>query len=96
MDIHYYRLYSRIYTSEAARDAQISSTQLVLKKGGFGFKYVVYNGNEPGEKASSDGVHVKILRYKWDSEQDILYSGFTQLNLKKRFEARRKPTHYQL
>ena len=54
--------------TEAARDAQISSTQLVLKKGGFGFKYVVYSGKEPGEKASSDGIHVNILGYKWDSE----------------------------
>ena len=70
--------------TEAARDAQISSTQLVLKKGGFGFKYVVYSGKEPGEKASSDGVHIKILGYKWDSEQDILYPGFTKLNLNKK------------
>ena len=42
--------------TKAARDAQISSTQLVLKKGGFDFKYVVYSGKEPGEKASSDGI----------------------------------------
>ena len=52
--------------TEAARDAQIFSTQLVLKQSGFGFKYVVYSGREPGEKASTDGVHVKILGYKWD------------------------------
>ena len=47
--------------TEAAWDVQISSTQLVLKQGGFGFKYVVYSGIEPGEKASPDGVHVKLL-----------------------------------
>ena len=42
-------------------------------EGGFGFKYVVYSGREPGEKASPDGVLVKLLGYKWDSKNDILY-----------------------
>ena len=58
--------------TEAARDVQISSTQLALKWGGFGLKYVVYSGREPGEKASPDGVHVKLLGYKCDYENDIL------------------------
>ena len=70
--------------TEAARDVQISSAQLVLKKGGFGFKYVVYSGGEPGEKASPDSVHVELLGYKWDSKNDILYPGFTELNLNKK------------
>ena len=26
-----------------------------------GFKYVVYSGRKPGEKASPDGIHVKLL-----------------------------------
>ena len=70
--------------TEAAWDEQIYSTQLVLKKGGFGFKSVVYSGTEPGEKASADGVHIKILGYKWDSERDILYPGFAEFNLNKK------------
>ena len=70
--------------TEAGRDIQIMSTQSVLKRGGFGFKYVVYRGREPGEKASPDGVHVKLLGYKWDSKQDILYPGFAELNLNKK------------
>ena len=74
----------------AARDAQISSTQLVLKQGGFGFKYVVYSGREPGEKASTDGVHVKILGYKWDCKNDILYPGFAELNLNKKVQGAKK------
>ena len=41
--------------TEAGRDIQMTSTQSVLKRGGFGFKYVVYSGREPGEKASPDG-----------------------------------------
>ena len=48
--------------TEAERDKQILSTQSALKQGGFGFKYVVYSGREPGEKASPDGIHVKSAR----------------------------------
>ena len=44
------------------RADQVQATQAVLEKGGFGFKYVVYSGKAPGEKASPDGVHVKLLR----------------------------------
>ena len=47
--------------TEAKRFLQISSTQSVLQQVGFGFKYVVYSGKEPGEKASPDGVHMKCL-----------------------------------
>ena len=38
--------------TEAERDKQISSTKSVLQQGWFGFKYVVYSGKEPGEKAN--------------------------------------------
>ena len=76
--------------TEAGRDIQITSTQSVLKRGGFGFKYVVYSGREPGDKASSDGVHVKLLGYKRDSRQDILYPGFAELNLNKKIRGAKK------
>ena len=46
--------------TEAEQDKQISSTQSVFQQGGFGFKYVVNSGKEPREKASPDGVHVKL------------------------------------
>ena len=70
--------------TEADRDKQISSTQLVLQQGGFGFKYVVYSGRAPEEKASPHGIHVKLLGYKWNSEKNILYPGFAELNLNKK------------
>ena len=76
--------------TEAERDKQISSTQLVLQQGGFGFKYVVYSGRAPGEKFSHDGIHVKLLRYKWNSEKDILYPGFAELNLNKKVQGAKK------
>ena len=65
-------------------DEQISSTQSVLGRGGFGFKYVVNSGRAPGEKASPDGIHVKLLGYKWNLELDVLYPGFAELNLNKK------------
>ena len=65
----------RVLVSEAGRDDQISSTQLVLKQGGFGFKYVAYSGVVPGKRASPDGgegIHLdlsidaaKILENNW-------------------------------
>ena len=53
--------------TEPERDEQILCTQSVLVEGGFGFKYVFYSGKVPREKASPDGVHVKLLGYKWNS-----------------------------
>ena len=76
--------------TEAEQNKQISSTQSVLQQGGFGFKYVVYSGREPGEKVSPDGVHMKLLGYKWNLEQDILYPGFTKLNLNKKVQGANK------
>ena len=31
----------------------------MLGRGGFGFKYVVYSGKTPGEKACPNGIHIK-------------------------------------
>ena len=63
---------------------QILSTQSVLGCGGFGLKFVIYSGRAPREGASPDRIHMKLLGYKWNSEQDVLYPGFAELNFKKR------------
>ena len=76
--------------TESGRDDQILSTHLVLKQRGFGFEYMVYSGIEPGEKASPDGVHLKLLGYKWDSRNDILYPWFAELNLNKKVRGAKK------
>ena len=62
----------------------------MLGNGGFGFKYVVYHGKATGEKASSDGIHVKLLGYKWNSEKDLLYPGSAELNLSKKVREAKK------
>ena len=61
-----------------------------MQQGGFGFKYVVYSGTAPGEKASPDRKHVKLLGYKWNLEQGILYPGFAELNLNKKVRGAKK------
>ena len=62
----------------------------MLGRGGFGFKYVEYCGRTPREKASPDRIHVKLLGYKWNSELDVLYPGFAELNLNKKVRGAKK------
>ena len=50
----------------------------------------MYSGRIPGEKASPDEIHVKLRGYKWNSELDILYPGFTELNLNKKVRGSKK------
>ena len=54
---------------------------------------MVYSGREPGEKASPDGVHIKLLGYKWNSRNDILYPGFAELNLNKKVRGAKNPMY---
>ena len=70
--------------TEPKCEEQNLSTQTGLRKGGLGFKYVVYNGKAPRKKASPDRIHVKLLGYKGNSEKDVHYPGFEILI--KRFE----------
>ena len=63
----------------------------MLGKGGVGFKYVVYSGKAPREKASLDGVHAKLLGSKWNSEKDVLYPGFGELNLNEKIRGAKIP-----
>ena len=51
----------------------------------------MYGGKAPEEKASPDEIHVKILGYKWNSEKDVLYPGFAELNLNKKIQGAKKP-----
>ena len=33
-------------------------------------KYVAKSGEKPPDKASSDGISMKVLGYKWEPEKD--------------------------
>jgi len=66
------------------RDEQINQVQELLSKAGFSLKYVVKSGENPGEKASTDGVTMKILGYKWNMVEDIMHPGISEFNINKK------------
>ena len=53
-------------------DEQISQVKQLLSRGGFSLKYVIKSGEVPGDSASSDGITVKMLGYKWNTVIDSL------------------------
>ena len=77
--------------SKEKRVEQIEAVQEVLKRGGFSLKFVVKSGENPSEKASTDGETMKLLGYKWDLEKDELSRGLGELNLNKKLRGERKP-----
>ena len=64
-------------------------TQL-LDSIGLKLKYIVRSGEEPCDKASSDGIAVKLLGYKWCPKEDLISPGFSELNLNKKVRGAKK------
>ena len=63
---------------------QISQVKQLLSRAGFSLKFVIKFGEIPGEPASSDGITVKMLGYKWNTVNDYLYSGISELNVNRK------------
>ena len=61
-------------------DTQVVQVKATLAAGGFQTKYIVRSGEPPEESASSDGSSIKVLGYKWTTQDDVLYPGFSELN----------------
>ena len=62
-----------------------------MGRGGFSFKFIVHSRVKPCDKASSEGDTVKMLRYKWTTEPDLLSWGLGELNLNKKIRGLKKP-----
>ena len=77
--------------TEEEVDAQIYEVTSVLKKGGFGLKFVAKSGYPPPPDASSDGETLRILGYKWSPEQDELSPAFEEVNFNKKRRGAKKP-----
>lgn len=77
--------------TEDGQDEQIHAVEEVMKRGGFSLKFVVKSGENPPEKASSEGERLKILGFKWDSDPDILSPGLGELCLSKKMRGEKKP-----
>ena len=77
--------------SREERETQIDQVKQILQKGGFSLKYVVKSGEDPDPKSSTDGISTKLLGYKWETKEDILRPGLSELNLNKRIRGAKKP-----
>ena len=66
--------------TEALREEQIQQCQWVLAQGGFSLKYIIRSGEVPPEAATTDGQYVKLLGYKYDPKEDLIYPALTPKN----------------
>ena len=58
---------------------------------GFKLKFVAKSGEPPFEKASDNGVDMKVLGYKWVPLTDQLAPGFAEINFDKKVRGVKKP-----
>ena len=72
------------------REQQISQVQELLSRAGFSLKYIVKSGENPSDKASTDGESVKLLGYKWTPMSDTMNPGIGELNMNKKSRGVRK------
>ena len=77
--------------SRDAREGQEQDYMKLLSSICLKFKYIVRSGENPCEKASSDGQSVKLLGYKWYPENDTISPGFSELNLNPKVRGAKKP-----
>ena len=76
---------------EEGREAQIAQVQELLGTGGFKLKFVARSGTPPCDKASANGIDMKVLGYNWRPEHDLLSPGMGELNFNKRIRGSRQP-----
>ena len=67
--------------SEESVEDQIQGSHSILSPGGFCLKYVAKSREKNPDKASSDGISMKVLGYKWEPEKDTSSPGIGKFNL---------------
>ena len=77
--------------SKEARDAQVQQCSDLLASGGFSLKFVAKSGENPCEKASSNGESLKMLGYRWTPREDTLSPGISEMNFNKKIRGSKKP-----
>ena len=65
-------------------EAQVKETQTLLALGGFKLKFVCHSNDKPPDAASSDAETLSILGYTWNSKEDTLTLGVSDLNFHKK------------
>ena len=81
-------------SSSEDREKQIAQSTYVLGQGGFKLKFIVRSGERPCEKASSDGVSMKMLGYKWCPEADLYSPGLGELNFARKKRGLKAPNAF--
>ena len=82
-------------TKDLRTGQEIKCTKL-LESIGLRLKYIVRSGEDPCEHASSDGVSVKLIGYKWYTKEDSISTGFSELNLNKKIRGAKKPNTFPI
>lgn len=77
-------------------NATIESIQRVLPQGGFEVKCMTRSGDDPSEKASSDGIEVGLAGYRWLSKQDQLKLGTGEINFNPKIRGYRTPNETEI
>ena len=69
---------------EQTVDKMINEVKELLPHGGFQLKVVCRSGEEPSEKASSDGVSTTFGGYRWHTKEDLLLLNSSEINFNPR------------
>lgn len=77
--------------SEEEREEQIEHTREALNLGGLKMKFVVKSGSEPPPEASTDGVSLKMLGYRYEPVKDTYALSFSELNFNRKVRGAKKP-----
>lgn len=69
---------------EQTVDKMINEIKELLPHGGFKLKVVCRSGEDPSEKASSDGVSTTFGGYRWHTKDDLLLLNSSEINFNPR------------
>ena len=74
---------------------QVSQVKACLKRGGFTLKFVAFSGEMPPKEAS-DSPEMKILGYRWNSLEDFLGPGWSEINFNKKRRGAKSPNPFPI
>lgn len=80
--------------SSEVMETQIAETKAALSSGGFSLKYCVKSGEIPPEEASHNNETLKILGYNYNPAQDVISSGFSEINFNRKRRGAKKPNPF--
>jgi hypothetical protein len=77
-------------------DRLVEEMKELLPLGGFHLKVVTISGEDPSEKASSDGVSTTFAGYKWLPKEDLIMLNSSDLNFNPKRRGIKKPNDFPI